>query len=311
MSRPDYKAIVRHIPKKPCGDCSQKNVPAESLSIVVASRNEGAKLDATLDALFNLDIPFQPIVIDDCSDTPEKNATLRLAEWTGCSQSRHIGCNMAAGPWVLVMDAHMKPKREDVLRVWAAAREHGGIAYSGCNGQGGAELCVDPPSGLLRCKWSGSKGDTPYRTTGMMGAWYLTHKDTLKRMGGWPRLMGKWGMDEEAVSIIAARCNIPIWYVPTANPWHDFSERTVSMTEALLSIVSLYRLCFGDDLYTRWRDRLHQPFSWDGRIVEIPEWVFEKVETAAYAQYAETVRAGFTVPELTWLLDQWPAERIR
>jgi len=236
---------------KRCGQCKSKML-ASDISVIIAACNE-PDLPNTVANIRETCPGAEIIVVDDMSERRVDGAAVYNITRQGCAGSRHIGALAAHGRVLFFTDAHMRFKTNDITRICAVAKRTRGFAYGGCNNHFGARLEVND-KGLLQVYWRGAdKGDVA-RTTGMMGACYAIPKDVLERMGGWLALSGTTGHSECAMSILAAKCCVPITLTRTVNVTHEFRDPgnapyTNTRGQQDLQMASMYRILFENPAY--------------------------------------------------------------
>ncbi|OQC19554.1 MAG: Glycosyl transferase family 2 [Verrucomicrobia bacterium ADurb.Bin070] len=273
------------------------------ISIVIASRNEGDELAATCANLADGAPGAEIIVVDDASDKPERGYTIRNERRLGVAKSRAIGFARSSGDVCGFVDAHMHFKRGAIESVAEAALDAGGFAYAGCNGHAAATL-RRTADGLFACHWTAAP-KVVSQTTGMMGACYFAPRDVLLRMGGWIQLPGHYGMDEEAMSILAARCGVPIVNVPQVDNWHLFRGQrgsasapvpyTLTPDMVAVNVAATHRFLFGDDVWPALRAGLLNMTALHGQPMQCPERVIRMVETPAFDAYRAALQSRMTV----------------
>lgn len=263
-------------------------------SVVIASCQEGDWLTKTCDSIMAAKPDLQElIVVDDASEPPEPVSTIRNSHREGVARSRNLGCARAKGDGVLLMDAHMLIQPGQIEEVTNVALETGGIAYGGCNGHYCARLAVE--DGLYRVKWMPKTDQPLIRTTAIMGAFYVIPREVLEDLGGWIALPGLWGMDEEAMSILAIKHDIPITAVTTVQTWHWFREPkdvpyANPSSRYLVNVAAMYRLLFDDPAWEMFKKRLVS-FRWDDIPMSISGNLIREVESSALVEYGKELRA--------------------
>ena len=275
-------------------DCDKAGLPPPRVSAVVAACNE-ADLSNTIESLRHAEPNLhEVIVVDDASDKPIPDATIRNETRRGVAVSRHIGCAEATGSSVVILDAHMRFRPGGITGAARIAEARRAIVYIGCNGHRAARLTLE--GGIVRCKWQGAdKTDKAVLTTAMMGACYVVPRTVLDELGGWIGLPGLWGCDEEAMSILAVKHRIPIIALPSVQNWHEFRDApdvpyVMPYERYLVNIAATHRLLFEDATWARFKETLR---GWvlDGRHVSIPDYLFDEVEAPDMLQYGEALRA--------------------
>jgi len=267
---------------------------AGKISFVISSYNE-PDLENTLGSIVaSTDGPIEMMVVDDASRIfwrlPPPEAAIRNARRIGSPRCRQLGCVKARGDYVAITDAHMRFNPGQFRTLTAIAEATGGWAYAGCNSHKAAELRM-MPDGLLYAKWFKPEGRV--QTSAMMGACYVIRRDVLMRMGGWIGLPGYLGSQELAMSILAARHNVPITVDTSLESWHQFREdNELPYRPApdlfLLNMAATYRLLFDDPAWAMWRKRLAQL---------MPESILRSAESPELLDYGQKLRARFVVSD--------------
>ena len=120
-------------------------------------------------------------------------------------------------------------------------------------------------------------------------------------------------IEEEIMSILAARHKVPITAVLDIENWHEFHNQpnlpdrpyALDQLKYLVNIVAVYRLSFGDRTWPLFRERLSS-FSWDGGEVRIGDDIFGIVESPAMLEYGRQLQSRFKTTDLDFLLEGWP-----
>jgi len=196
------------------------------------------------------------------------------------------------------MDAHQKLPPGIIETATEVAEQTHGWAYCGTTGHKAARLKWEDT--LIRVKWMGSGEFKPdnMQTTAMIGAFYVIEKEILDSMGGWIALPGFIGGDEEAMSILAAMCQVPITAVmshQTSHVYRGDDENAVhvpyetSVDNQWAGQIAFYRLLFEDKSWERWKVRL-QNFQRDGTEIIPSDEIWELLESKEIRDYGEWMR---------------------
>ncbi len=326
----DWKTALRQAaseysapePPRGCIPCSQKRAErlqdtpsAPPIAVVIASRQEGDALRRTVDAVkADRSNVRDIVVVDDGSEPPEPVFTVRMAEPRGSARARRVGCASASEDCqvIVVMDAHMSFERRGTLDLLGAeAIKQQAVVYAVCNGHAGCVLRQD--GGILVPKWANRKEreearmpETPLlRTTSLMGACYAFPRAVLERIGGWPALPGTMGWQELAVSLILARCGVPMFCHLAAHVRHDFREKPPFPCPApayWVNLAAAYRLAFSGRMWREvWRPRLAALRLQKGQG-PVPEPCLQSVESGAFTRYRDALQERFTVEEVDLLI---------
>jgi glycosyltransferase involved in cell wall biosynthesis len=294
--------------KPPCPGCQKKkqawmqDAKDKSLiSVVIPVLNEDpAEVALTLKTIRDgTSPPLEIIVVDDHSTPPVAGATVRNAERLGATRSRKLGCELAKGKFVVILDAHMKVEPGNLRKLCGIAAATHGIAYCGCNSHLSCEL--KEIGGVLESKWYRPPvGKALIQTTGLMGACYAIERATLERMGGFVGLPGPLGSQELSFAIQAAKCGVPIWCDISIQNWHHFRTESSSpfpFNLFLLNIAATYRLLFGDETWKVMRARLCANPKSGKRSVLKPDIVKQAENDAALLAYGKELRARQTMSD--------------
>ena len=205
----------------------------KKLTIIIPFLNEGQEPIRTIESIYNtcdsqlIDI----IAIDDCSDHkltdfsayPEVKV-LRNSNRIGVAVSRQIGAEMAQTPYLLIIDGHMRFRKDNwYTRITEALeKEPHTLFCTTCvhltpdqmdmeRASGkyyGADLVlVDPSqsdsiiaSQIIEPKWAIEKEGNEYEIPCILGANYAVSKDWFLKLKGLKGLQ-KWGGDEAFLSL--------------------------------------------------------------------------------------------------------------
>jgi glycosyltransferase involved in cell wall biosynthesis len=290
------------------------------ISIVIASCNENEELARTIKSIEDTNTPdLEIIVVDDASDTEQPHATIVNPFRFGSSMSRYMGCLQATGDVVIIMDAHMRVKNDDILKVSILAKKNQGFVYAGCNNHYGATIKQE--GGILRVRWDYdlTLQNTIQQTSGMLGAFYAVPRDVLNRMGGWIKLPGYLGEQELAMSILATKCKVPIFLHTEVNVHHQFRTKEeapydMDFTDYVVNIPALYRILFEDSTWeSMWRPRLQKFRRLDqGQWIDmsISKNILDSVDTADIVEYGELLKKNMVLNDLDFFLSLFPESSI-
>ncbi len=208
-----------------------------TVSLVIASLDEGAELHETLRSVFaGSDVPDETIVVDD-GGTDGSCAALEREEWrargvvvrriprSGVAAARNAGARLARGTHLLFLDAHCRLERDCLGRLRAAPaagtdavlapalRDFGGTAL-GC----GARL-IDAG---LRVRWLPPGPDgAPYPVPIAPGGCLAVRRAVFERLGGFGAFR-ELGLEDVDFSLRAWRAGIDVLAVPSARLEHRF-----------------------------------------------------------------------------------------
>ena len=285
---------------------------APTASIVIPSLNGHVRnqLTQTLESLRATGEADEIIVGDDCSDPPLAGARFRNPVRLGMARTRHLGCKLAAGDVIGIVDDHTRVHRGDIALAAKVAWETGGFVYASPRDYPGVDLRME--HGIWRCKWGPPHtGMTIVQTTGIMGGFYFARRDLMESIGGWPALPGFALWEEECWALYSRNAGIPIYYLPAVKHYHewntdqpddardDFPLKAFETPEdrVLVNLVAIYRLLCDDDGWSRWRQFFADGFDFDGGAgivrVEVPEPLLAEVETPEMLEYGRMIRATY------------------
>lgn len=281
-----------------------------TVSIVIPSLNGHVRkqLPQTLANLRATGEADEIIVGDDCSDPPLEDVRFRNPVRLGISRTRHIGCTLASGDVIGIVDDHTRVKTGDISFAAKIAWETRGFVYGSPKDYPGVDLRLK--NGIWRCKW-GSKypGVTHIRTTGIMGGFYFMRRDVLESVGGWPALPGFAVWDEEFWALYCRAVGIPIYFLPTIGHYHEWNTDQLGNASAdfplkpfetpeehiWLNLAAVYRLLCDDGRWAEWRKFFADGFIFNGNEIRmrVPEPLLADAETPEMRAYGETIRSTY------------------
>jgi hypothetical protein len=190
-------AVWRQVAKLP-----PAGADSQSVTVIVAARDEEATLDACLTALRAQDYPnVRIVVVDDASTdrTAEiaRRHGVRLvssdgppAGWAGKVHAMHLGAAEADGEWLLFVDADIVVEPDVVGRLLAAARKNAAdlISTSGqARKPGSAWWFLLPPTNVLLFEGTSPEGRAGRKALAV-GHVILVSHEAYDHAGGWSAL---------------------------------------------------------------------------------------------------------------------------
>jgi GT2 family glycosyltransferase len=196
------------------GTESQQPLPASpSISVVIAARNEGPELAATVTNMMET-LPAdqrQIIVVDDAS-TDQSTAfvaqfpeiTLVRAQGVGVARTRNLGAARASGEIILFADAHVRAPAGWHQPIVSALREEavGAVApgiYSLTEpARRGFGLALTGPD--LHAGWLRRRQSPPYAVPVLPGCFLAMRRETFRETGGFDDGMHQLGGNDGELS---------------------------------------------------------------------------------------------------------------
>jgi glycosyltransferase involved in cell wall biosynthesis len=232
-----------------------------TISIAIATLNEGPDLEATIALLAASHRPVKEIVVVD--DNSQDAVEPRLARWSGlCSvhtnrthagpgPSKHRAASMCSGDWIVVMDSHMRPPY-DWINLWEKDFDlHPHAVFSplslafqtrdGFRGIGGS--FNSSPEKFWRAVWfvhDKKPGLESIAVPTVIGGCYAMRRDTMSFLGGYCPLLIGYGLEEEWIGLRAFLLGIECRVSPSVPMPHHYS-RDLDMTPKNPSRVPSFR----------------------------------------------------------------------
>jgi len=162
--------------------------------------------------------PHEMIIVDDqsidgsCHGLPEDVRILRTETRHGVSASRRLAVRDSTGDVLLFTDPHCHYPETALADLVACAVEETAIVLPATTS---LPISRKPRYGgfLDACdrglKISHSRNH-PAEWPALLGTIYAVNRKTYDKLGGWPELPGVWGYSEQALSLMAWFCGIPI-----------------------------------------------------------------------------------------------------
>jgi len=224
-------------------------------------------------------VKHEIVVVDDqsidgcCHGLPRDVLVVRTEQRVGVSIARRIAVSKARGDVLLFSDPHCEYPGNALARLVQLGRINQAI--------------VQPPTKSRpqssRVAYGGRLEDSDrgivVRTSrGQAQAWpalintiYAVRRDIYESMGGWPELPGCWGYSEQAMTLLAWSCNVPILVADTDICVHfpyQIDRRLpyfTSTTERAINAHYVHATFFPRGYETHWRELLEARF---GRAAE-------------------------------------------
>lgn len=235
------------------------------ISAILPAREEGDQVKQTCISFLNAGVD-ELIVIDDaskdesCHNLPATVITNKQA--LGVGVVRNQGAKIATGKVLIFADAH--ERATDLTAFAQAAIDNDAIICAavkplretGTNGPGGksswtgygAKLIVDKAAykdGWIMVK--PKKRLTPI--TALIGACYAMRREIFDRIGGWIETR-QWGYNEQAFTMKAWFCNIPLLIDRDTIIYHQFKKKfkyPLSLTGSHLNRYHVHSVIFDED----------------------------------------------------------------
>ena len=207
-----------------------------SVSVVVASHNEGARLRETVHSLLaGLPADGEIVVVDDVStDGSAERLTsgyggvtvLRPPARVGAIEARNLGARAARGAVLVFSDAHIEAPLGWVRPLLAAlAQPHVGAV-------GPAISAIGRPASVgygfrwrdaaMTVEWLGRQAEEPYPVP-MLGAGFLAiRRDTFFATGGFDAGLLLWGCEDAELCLRLWTLGLECIVVPTVDVGHFF-----------------------------------------------------------------------------------------
>ena len=264
-------------------------------SIVVATHNEGAKLEKTLGSVFGSGeaSDWEVIVADDASDdgsveaAKERYPQVQIVGHTsrrGASATKALGATRAQGEAIVFLDAHVKPEQgalnrlvENVIRLqdsaiftpqilaldtdtWTNDPTQTGNGY-------GVSLatfdCFWIPTARLDNVTVGGKQF--YQSPALIGCALALHRNLYHRLQGFDEDMRSWGVEDLDFGLKCWLQGYPILHDPSAVVGHRFRDRfdnySVPMPDIICNQLRMARKNFSDTVWRAWVTKAQTRFT--------------------------------------------------
>jgi GT2 family glycosyltransferase len=209
-----------------------------SVSVVIISRNEGKRLEATVRSVQRT-LPARGrelIVVDDGSTDDSvrflrRQREVRVVRSTGVgvAKARNFGASHASGDVIVFCDAHMKlpPRWHRALIEPLESREVGAVApgiYSVTEPtRRGFGLYLAGPE--LRARWKPFPGRVPARVPILPGCLLAMRRDVFDATGAFDPGMRQLGGNDNELSLRLWLLGYDLLVVPTVEAGHLFRTR--------------------------------------------------------------------------------------
>jgi len=266
------------------------------ISLCLAALNQGPGLRKTIESAIESFGPanYEIIVVDDSSDDGSCEGLGDLAGVKvfrnelnqGCTRSRYIASTKAIGDVLMFSDTHNTYPIAGLSRLARFANNRGGIwqcklKFEGYHNQ---KTIIRSGFGLRIAKGGISshlgekrqKGTTSRHKVICSGPWAI-RTDVYWRMGGTPRLPGRWGRYEPAVGLAAMRCKVPIRsdrkYTFTHHGYGDSRPYVLPPDDRIKNAFYLHAMCLPETFDDYWHPLLTKTYGdmvewWDGDLDE-------------------------------------------
>lgn len=225
------------------------------------------------------ELPHEVIVVDDqsvdgCNHGLGRDCLIvRTEQRIGVSAARRLGVKKAQGDILLFSDPHCEYPEKALSRLVALADINGAIVQP---------ITKSRPQSS-RIAYGGrltneDRGVVVHTSRGRAQAWpalintiYTVRRDVYESFGGWPELPGCWGYSEQAMTLLAWSCQVPIVVADTAPCVHYAyqSDRKLpyftSTAERAINAHYVHAAFFPRGYETHWRKLLEGRF---GRVAE-------------------------------------------
>ena len=147
---------------------------------------------------------------------------------------------------------------------------------------------------------TGNERPGPYETSGILGGLYVAPRAFIEAIEGWPQLQAWYGMDEEALTLLAVAHGLKTIFHPGVAIWHLFRGHKPDQIQVPFTMdgpmcharawCAMYRLVFDEAHWATWRKMLATTI--DGRAA-IPEEIIRTVETPEFTRYRDRIQGRF------------------
>jgi GT2 family glycosyltransferase len=212
-----------------------------TISVVIISRNEGARLASTVGNIVRtLPAARRELIVVDDGSTDDSIARMRKlrgaravrvlrSEGIGVANARNLGALHATGDVIVFCDAHMTipPHWHRALVEPLESREVGGVApgiYSITepHRRGFGLYLADPQ---LRARWKPYPGRSPVRVPILPGCFLAMRRDVFDATGGFDSGMRQLGGNDNELSLRLWLLGYDLLVVPTVEAGHLFRTR--------------------------------------------------------------------------------------
>jgi glycosyltransferase involved in cell wall biosynthesis len=233
------------------------------VSIIIPYHNEGEEfINETLQSIKNtIDIPYEVIIVDDCSEKPLSIATIRHDKNKGVGSAFDTGVKLAKYDYIFLMGCDIRfesnnyaSKMINTLKDYPEAlvcttcvNYKPGVSFEKSTKYYGADIIdiLTPPEynyrTILEAKWKLKRElFEPYDIPCILGAFYGVKKEFYNRIDGfWGHK--QWGTLEPYISIKARKFGGRVVINPEIETGHIFKTRDTNF----------HRIDFGNVIYNK------------------------------------------------------------
>lgn len=247
------------------------------VSVIFAACNQGDWVRTTLPLVTESlgPIPHEIIVVDDqsvdgcCHGLGQDCLVVRTERRMGISASRRIAAVKAQGDVLLFSDPHCEYPNGALQRLVRLAEANRAIFQPPTANQPRSSRVAY--GGRLETSERGivvrRSPDRAQPWPALINTIYALRKDVYESMGGWPELPGCWGYSEQAMTLLAWSCQVPIVVADTEVCTHyNYQENRrfpyrVDSREPATNAHYVHAAFFPEWYQLYWRERLDQHFG--------------------------------------------------
>ena len=228
-----------------------------SISVVVITLNESARLRETVEGLRNTLPPEAELVVVDDGSTdgstefltaPDEPAILLRSKELGTARARNWGARQSHGDYIIFADAHITLPTgwwEPMLQLLAQPAV-GAVAPMvsdvGKPDSCGYGLRLSGPD--LMIEWLPQRQSTPYRVPLLPGCCLAMRREVFEAVGGFDDGLLRWGGMEHELGLRLWLLGYELWLVPEVECAHFFREEGPYHVEWSWVIHNRLRLAF-------------------------------------------------------------------
>lgn len=209
-----------------------------SISVVIITRNEGARLLATVrNVLRTLPAPRREVIVVDDGSTDRSVAPVRKlravrvlrSDGVGVANARNAGASHASGDVIVFCDAHMTIPRGwhralvEPLESRGVGATAPGIYSTTEPHRRGFGLYLAGPE--LRARWKPRPGGAPARVPILPGCFLAMRRDVFDATGGFDSGMRQLGGNDNELSLRLWLLGYELLVVPAVEAGHFFRTR--------------------------------------------------------------------------------------
>ena len=252
------------------------------VSVIMPVCNEGDEARHTIASAQAClrEFPHEIVVVDDhsldgsCHGMPRDVLVVRSERRMGISAARRLGFSQSRGDVIVWSDAHCRypagslPTLVERALVEQCIVEPKMEGFEGRHVRYGARLALTE-RGVAnpRCY------SAPAAVPALHGSVYAMSRDVYERLGGWPKLPGIYGGDEEALSLQCWFAGVPIRVELSHSCFHRYRKSTdrfpysFGKTDRAQNAHFIHAAFFPETYADFWRPVLEQYFGRDDRFV--------------------------------------------